>query len=427
MALPVVVHSRIRGPLTVDPMSTKPGRVSLSELMRGSIPEQVKIRIWARSAGRCVLCSTYLIDERWQRIHYRYAPLVGELAHNVGATSGPGSPRSGGSDLSKAERRNEDNILLLCHPCHRSVDAPQYADLFTVDWVRQRKDEHELRVRKATNFATLRRTLVISTRGPVRGAEVHVSDRQIAEALIDAGLVLHVEDGSRGDVVIDLDGDLTPRYAWQLGRDRIDKVLKKLCDAAATASQQPDHIAVFALAPIPLLVYLGARLDDTTTVTVFDRHRGQADRSWCWPDPAAEGPRFEVNADNPPDRAANDVVATLNVSGTVRDKNIPAGLSNWPGIGLHPVDTTPQPGLIGSERCLETATTAWRELLARVEATWPNTERLHLLAAVPASLAVRLGSHIMRTAHWDTIVYQLTDRGYIATPPIHNNDHDEED
>jgi hypothetical protein len=91
-----------------------------------------------------------------------------------------------------------------------------------------------------------------------------------------------VEDGSRGNAVIDFDGDQTKSYAWQLGRDRIDKGLQKLQGAAGTAIQKPDHLAVFALGPIPLLVYLGGRFDHTTP-SRSSTAVGSGDRSCAGP------------------------------------------------------------------------------------------------------------------------------------------------
>jgi len=390
------------------------GVTKLSSVARKGLSERTKIRIWARAAGRCVLCAKYLID---QRVHIHDAELVGQIAHNVGAEDGPKAPR-GASSLSASERAQEENLLLLCHECHRSIDDPANWGLFTVDWLRRRKEEHQDRVRRATNFESLHRTLVVTTDGSVRGAHASVSDRQITEALIDSGLVVHVEDGAVGQVTIHLDGDLTAEYAWKQAQATIDKGISKLTDVHASAIRKPDHISVFAIAPIPSLVYLGSRLDDKISIKVFDRRRGEDDRAWCWTADDTDPIRFAVVADHVGGIDVSDVVATINVSGTVSDANLPSALRSCPAIVLAPIGETPRPGILRSEASLNNAADAWMELLGHVEALWPNCQRIHLLAATPVSLAIRIGAHRMRNAQPDLVTYQLTDHGYEAAITI---------
>jgi hypothetical protein len=83
------------------------------------------------------------------------------------------------------------------------------------------------------------------------------------------------------------------RYAWQLGRDRIDNGLQKLQGAPGTAIQKPDHLAVFALAPIPLLVYHRGRFDHKTP-SRSSTAVGSGRPVLCWPDPSDAGPSGDV-------------------------------------------------------------------------------------------------------------------------------------
>jgi hypothetical protein len=365
-----------------------------------------------------VLCAAYLLDSRY---HYHSAALVGQIAHNAGATDSAGSPRGKAGSLGRDERADESNLLLLCQPCHNQIDKKENQDLYTYEWVRARKIEHELRVLRATNFGALRKALVVTTRGPIRGADVSVSNREVSEALVEANLFVHVEDGWRGDVEIRFDGDLSATYAWDLAKAQVDKGLRRLTDDAQRSANPPDQVAVFALAPIPVLVYLGSRLDDKLTIQVFDHHRGRTTGAWCWGEPTGEPVLFDVRTDNLHDTTVTDVVAVLSVSGTVRHKNLPEPLRGLPTICLEPVGVTPQPGLIDSEATLHLAAAAWAELLGRVEALWPNAQRIHLLAAIPASLAVRVGGHRMRDAQADIVTYELTQDGYTAAITIDND------
>lgn len=55
-----------------------------SEVRRKAVNQSTQIAVWARAAGRCVLCAKSLLDSRF---HYHSAVLVGQIAHNVAASS----------------------------------------------------------------------------------------------------------------------------------------------------------------------------------------------------------------------------------------------------------------------------------------------------------------------------------------------------
>jgi len=107
--------------------------------------------------------------------NFFHTVLVGELAHNVGATATAGSPRRLVEDV--ADREAEENLLLLCHPCHRLIDDEDHAPYFTTEQLRALKKEHEDRVRMAATSGGLRRTAVIRLGGLVRGATAFASQR----------------------------------------------------------------------------------------------------------------------------------------------------------------------------------------------------------------------------------------------------------
>ena len=80
------------------------------------------------------------------------------------------------------------------------------------------------------------------------------------------------------------------------------------------------HLSVFAFARLPLLTYLGSKLDDTYEVEVYQRQR--SDESWGWP--ATEAATFTVTQ---PEPAGPEAVLVLNVSGTIDEADLPADLA----------------------------------------------------------------------------------------------------
>lgn len=392
--------------------STPPGDVRRDSEVRSPVTEAVRLRVWTKAAGRCVLCAVYLLDGRTWRFH---TTKVGEIAHNVGATSGSGSPR-GDSILDSAERAVEQNLLLLCHDCHRMVDDPANVDLWTEERLAAKKEEHEARVLRATDFSTLQRTLVVTTAGQVRGEHVFVADRHVTHALVAEGLVAHVQDGMRSDVVVRLPADLTKGYAWQFGRDQIDAAvvrIRRAIDSGADAD-----LSVFAIAPIPLLIYLGSALDDASTVRLFERHRDDtAANAWVWRQGVKRAARdFDLAV--PEDESTDALVVEVAVSGTARVGELPPGIRQLPRARLQVAGIAPAPGVLETLADLDAASAAWRQLLAQVEGRCPAVRTLHIVAAVPASLAVNIGRARMRGAHPDFVVYELVDGVYAPTPTI---------
>ncbi len=389
---------------------TKNGKAT-TFIAREKVSPTTQVKVWARAAGRCTLCARSVLDSR----SFFHTVLIGQMAHNVGATDNDGSPRSA-SDLTLKERSLEGNLLLLCPDCHRMIDDKVNEGLYTQDLLEAKKSEHELRVAKATNFEILRRTMVVTTKSRVRGTNTTVSEREVAEAMVDAGLVAHMSDGRPVHIVIKFDDDEQDSWVWDRGIKQIRDALEELNHAGEDG--RVDHVSLFPLAPIPLLVYLGSRLDDKLTVSVFDRHRGGHRNVWCWPKQDGPAPTFQVETQSS-QGSETEVVAAVSVSGSVSVGDLPEDLSPLPLITLAPQSGSAAPGLIGSEVALDAFSKAWRQLLADVEALWPQATQLHVIAAVPASAAIRMGQHRMRDVHPGFIVYQRTDTGsYSATPEI---------
>jgi hypothetical protein len=374
---------------------------------RVGFTDDTRLRLWATSAARCSLCSSYLLDEQ---SFYRTVK-TGQIAHIVGATSGPKSPR-GASELSGLERADANNLLLLCGSCHLRMDDVELRELYTVEFLTSRKNEHERRVREVTAFATLRPTIVLRMSADVRGAPSLPTARQISEALLAESLTGFGADTRTGNIEIDLPDRQENGWAWEVGMHRIDQAIQKL--SSAIAAGDSEVVCVFALAPIPLLAYLGSQLDDKYEVRLFPRQRRDDVLAWTWPIAPAEPPRFTTTLDDSDGAATDvfDVVVTMNVSAPVKETNKPAALRGSPALTIALDGTRLGVGAIDSKQALESFAATWQAALTRVEENWPRCERIHVFAAIPATAAVQLGRSRMRTAQPQLLIYQLTENGY---------------
>lgn len=238
------------------------------------------------------------------------------------------------------------------------------------------------------------------------------TDRQISEALLAESLTGFGTDTRTGNIEIDLPDRATEGWAWDVGAGRIEQAIQKL--SSAIAAGDSDVVSVFALAPIPLLAYLGSFLDDKYEVRLFPRQRRDDVLAWTWHRAPTDTPRFNTTIDLSTGTPANvlDVVVNINVSAPVKDDNKPAQLSGLPSLTIELEGTQMGVGVIDSKDALSRFDATWRAALTRIEENWPRCERIHVLAAIPAPAAVQLGRSRMQTAQPRLVMYQLADNGY---------------
>jgi hypothetical protein len=328
----------------------------------------------------------------------------------VGATDGDASPRAG-DGIADMDRESEENLLLVCHDCHRIIDHKEHVQFFPPEKLRELKRAHEQRVEMATANGGLTRTAVIRVGANIRGAYSIASQREVAETLFALNYLGLVESRWSGDFTCSINGHAEGKGYWANGEQQIDDTLARVKQAIEQGDV--EHISVFPFAPIPLLVYLGSHLDDKTTTRVFQKRRGQH-TGWSWRD--QDDPVQFISQVVRPNESATDVVLACAVSSPVNPANLPSELRDIPRHILHPDGHAPSPVLITNEESLINFASAWRTMLAAVEAAHPYVKRWHLVASVPLAVAVELGRAFMRGSQPPVTVYERAngDAGYVA-------------
>lgn len=385
-------------------------------MARKSIPEVERLKVWVRAGGRCELCGTYLLEGK---LTYQDFTL-GELAHIVGQEATHKSPR-GMDPLPKDERDLADNLMLLCRGEHNEIDRTGSLDVMTVERLRLIKRDREEWIRRLTALNPEAGTVVIRLIGQVRGQEVELTKPTAAEAVIrsegrfpEFPLSLH-GDGFEVDLRRIPDEKTGGLAYWEQCQQQIDRVLEhKLAEALREDSVH--HVSVFAFARLPLLVYFGSRLDDTFTVSIYQRHRST--ESWCWPDTGDAMVRFVTESPLSPHPDAREGVLLLNISGSIQAEELPEQVALLPRWTIRPQDITPSVDVINSASTLDEFTSVLRGLLSELEASHKGLRRLHVLAAVPVSAAVTLGRVHDANVHPALVIYDRTSGQYTAALEI---------
>jgi hypothetical protein len=380
----------------------------MPENQRRKIPEAQKRRLWVVAGGRCEYCNKYLLED--ERTARRFD--LGELAHNVGQSKAPGSPR-GEADLLVESRDLAENLLLLCRDDHAMIDKALFRGEFTVERLRQIKRMHEDRIQLLTGLNEDQQTVVLRVIGDVRGAAVELSKESARRAVLaNAGRYPLFSLAPAGeDIEIDLRGipcEGSSDY-WVAATKRIDDAIEHRV-RYGVRDGLIRHLSLFALARIPLLVYAGYQLDDKVPLDIYQRHRAGAE-GWQWEKPTTAVAFEHVRVRSGADPTA--VALTVSLSGSVNPAELPPEIDERCTIyDLRPAGIPPSRDILRTAAALSSFTGAYHAFLAALETAMPDCREISLFPAVPVSAAVVLGRGLMREAHPALVVYDRSSDSY---------------
>jgi len=382
---------------------------------RPAIQSSEKIKLWVRSGGRCAICKKYLLD-------LNYDANIGEIAHIVGWIDTKNSPR-GKSDLPLKARNCADNLILLCAEHHKIVDTKEALLEFTVERLMLHKKEHESRIHHLTGLHTDSDSVVIRMMGKIRGGSVEVSQENAREVIYqsDKRTARFIDSFDKQSWEIDLSRLSDPEESWEeywsLGKTIIDNEIRIIEQGINKGNIR--HLSVFALARIPLLIYLGYKLDDKTPTSIYQKHRGE-NESWMWSDIADEV-SFKVTTVKT--SAYSNVTLILNLSGSIDLSKLPLDISSDVNTYIiEPSNSIPNRDILRNRKSYENFVQTYHNFLSQIEIKHKSCSTIHLFPAVPISAAIACGRGVMKDAHPSITIYDLTGETYLPTITINSNE-----
>jgi hypothetical protein len=349
--------------------------------------ERTKCLVWGAAAGRCTLCNQVVLfnEDLGEPVP------IGELAHNVGATTK--SPR-GESDLDRGERAEAENLLLVCRNCHKPVDDGGQLGRWTVDELREKKREHEERVHMLTAIGADHAAYLIRMVGPIRGSSPELSPGTVLTAATAAGIYPQRLPGAHfSDIDLDLRGATEPstRPEFEQQAAQVRGLADRVHDGVRR--EAIDRIAVFAFGRIPLLVQLGASLDDKVETRVFQRHRVDDGNAWLWRSDETKASFLTEKLQEGSDRER--VALVLSLSGSIDRSDLPGEIDDSFTIYEVRPTTSAGPNLIASVGDLALVEQHLRDVLAMIEEQHGKIDTLSVFPAVGNATAVTLGRVLM--------------------------------
>lgn len=370
---------------------------------------KAQIAVWAAAAGRCTICNSSVLNNE---LTGSVEPL-GELAHNVAAV--PGGPR-GESELTRDERAEADNLLLICRNCHPDIDSEKEPERWTVEQLTKWKRDHEQRVFSLTAINADRAATLIRLVGNVRGVPAHLSSEAVLRAATNSGIYPnHLPGSYNADIDCDLRhlGEIDSEEDFVACTKPINELVARVHDGIRR--DQINKIAVFAFARIPLITYLGAQLDDKIPTVTFQRHRTEEKDAWTWPTPAPGPIAFNITTlQSGSDESKVAVIHSL--SGSILKEELPALIDkNFTIYLVAPKNSDAiGPSLFSSLGTLSNYEDILRDLLARIENDHGKIQDIHTFPAMGVAPALTLGRVLMPHISPGLIMYdRTTDRSFV--------------
>lgn len=378
---------------------------------RPAIPEQTKRELWARAAGRCQFrgCNELLYQDGLTQQRSN----LSTLAHIVSFS--PDGPR-GDPIRSKLLEKDICNLMLTCRDHGKLIDDKALETTYPEELLQAFKQEHEQRVRLLTGITEDAQTHVLLLQASIDARDFEIDERAAFRAILPkypAEEHAHVIDltGSRASTTTEGFFPLTSQSIRNQTRDFLRR---------RPGGGRVRSLAVFALAPIPLLVDFGHELGDIEHVELYQRHReGQ---HWTWQvedegDAAAAGFYEFIDPGNSDD-GERPIAMVLSVSALVTSGQVATALGPRPLV-YEIRASTPGLDFLRSRHRLEIFGYEVRKLLAEIRRAHGQEREIHLFAAVPAPAAVEFGRSIRGyDPPFKAYEYRKTDRTYIAAHVI---------
>lgn len=362
---------------------------------RPIIHERVRVKVWTEAAGRCQFrgCNSPL----WYSELTLNERNFGEMAHIIGASEK--GPRGG--DKSKELAKDPDNIMLVCDRCHKEIDDSILRNLYSADELRKMKKEHTNRVRMLLDQKA-KKTRPLLLTAQIEGQNTMFGDRSIQSAVLPDYPDKISDDWFKIEVgKFDRKNDAD----WKVAQAKVDETVESINRSLTTGSV--EHISVFALAAQPLLMYLGRKLGDKAIMQVFEpRRTDDLDKKWAWDEQDGKVISYEEARLNEGEGINALLLIALSDYLTV-DKHEDMVDGN-PHVYQLTIDK-PVQGYLTKKSEKAAFIHSCRQLLNRIQKEVGKDCTIHVLPAMPASLAVEFGRLLQPTKDPKIWIYENVD------------------
>ena len=353
------------------------------------IPDLTRLLLFVRAGGRCEFdgCPRYLMEHPVTLTEGNFA----QVAHIVAfRTDGPrGRVRSRPRNIHSFQ-----NLMLLCPQCHKLID--DHPNDYTRRALSEYKRHHEKWIKQVTGLSPERKTALLVFTAPIGKQTVSISYDHMFEAVAPRYPI------SREGLEIDLTNLLEESPAvTTVAKQNIADRLARYFEPKGEW-QRTGHVSLFALGPMPLLIYLGSQLSNKVSTDLYQRHRDS--ESWMWKK-SGRPVKYKIQVLQVGSEK-NRVALLLCLSGCGPRENLPGQIDARYSVYELTLDgTTPSPTFLSLREDLENFRISYQDALGEIASEHGGLKEIDLFPAVPAPIAVLCGRETLPKTHPALRVY----------------------
>ena len=340
------------------------------------IPVATQTELWGRAAGRCEFagCNKPL----WKSSVTGERVNIAQKAHIYSFSDG--GPR-GNDEVPPEDLNSIDNLILVCHECHRKIDAALDGGRYPASLLQQMKREHERRVEFVTGIDPTRKGHVL-----LYGANIGEHSAPLDFAGAATAMFPHRYPASDHAISLGLQNSAASdrdEQFWFTERENLEKQFaRRVRDRIADG--EIAHLSVFSLAPQPLLIHLGTLLGDIIPCDVYQLHREP--QTWVWPS-GGDIPGYMIRE---PQSKTGKAALVLSLSATIDLKRVTFVLGEDASIWTITVQT-PHNDLMKSREQLAGLRAVLRRVFDQIKFAQGQSAVLHIFPAAPVSACLEVG------------------------------------
>lgn len=360
------------------------------ERVRKAIPPKTARKLWVKSGGRCEYnnCNIQLWRDSLTQSDINKA----YISHIIAAKEN--GPR-GDKELSEKLELNFDNLMLLCDECHNRIDESEVGR-HTVEVLQEMKKQHEDRIEILTDIKNDKRSQIVLYKANIGEHSPQLGYETARTSLVASGYFpsTHnaIELGLDNSYFRDRDSNF-----WSIEVENLKSKFEELLKPQLRKNQQ-NHISLFGLAPIPLLVKLGSLVNDIQNLKIYQPHRNPKTWDWLEDDSLLN---FQVEI---PTEIYEKIALNISISGTITNDRIYEVLGNECSIYTVTIEN-PYNDILKSYYQLLAFQPIIQGVLNKIKAEHGQNNEIHIFPAIPAAFAIELGRVRMPKADLPFIIY----------------------
>ena len=264
------------------------------------------------------------------------------------------------------------------------------------------KEEHILRVKRLLG------TKAVAWRPLIVKASIGKAISPLDETGIKSALLPNYSDVPSAEwSIVDIGSfDRSKTEHWLVAIDRINGETASINKAIENGKL--ERVAVFALAAQPLLMWLGRQLGDKTLVRVFEPMRtNDPEAKWAWEPETGEN--IDYKCERLLEGEGLEVILLIALSDNLGHDKYHGMVSGDPHVYQMTIDN-PVQGFLRKKSDQAGFVSTTRALLNRIQRDVGKDCLIHVLPAMPASLAVEFGRLIQPTKDPSIFVYEYFPR-----------------